>query len=88
MDKEEQLKKSQKYTAAIYRRIEELAQKHGVIIGKWAMKADLTPSSVYYLKNTTSIPNLLTIKLLCEAINITEKEFFDAPYFDGISFLD
>ena len=76
------------FSNRICRRIEEIANNNRTNIGQLAIKAGMTPATLYGLKCKDKIPNILTIKLICEAINITLKDFFDAPYLDDISFLD
>lgn len=87
MDKQRE-HKIKLYSNAIYRRIEELAKENNLILGKWAIKAEMTPATIYGLKNSGKIPNTLTIKYLCEAINIELKDFYNVEYLEEIKFLN
>ena len=72
------------YTAT-KNRILELCGQHNITINKLATLAALPPSSIkniLYGKSTN--PKLLTIKMICDGLNITLGEFFSTPEFDGL----
>ena len=68
-------------TDAIIKRIDELSHFHNIPLPKWSIKAGITPSTVYgIMKKTSGCPRVQTLKLLCDAINISLSDFFDADY--------
>ena len=72
------------YTAT-KNRILELCGQYNITINKLATLAALPPSSIkniLYGKSTN--PKLLTIKMICDGLNITLKDFFDTPVFNHL----
>ena len=68
-------------TDAIIKRIDELSHLHNIPLPKWSIKAGITPSTVYgIMKKTSGCPRVQTLKLLCDAINISLSNFFNADY--------
>ena len=70
------------FSSIICRRIDEIAKNNGTNLGQLAIRAGLTPATLYGLKSKNKVPDtttITTIKLLCEAVNISLKDFFDAP---------
>lgn len=67
-----------KFKKAIYKRVTELANKSNLTLSQLAIKSGMTPSTLYQLKNNdTQIPSLITLKRLCDGLNITLSTFFD-----------
>lgn len=70
---------------AVAKRIHELCELHDITINALAVKAGLTPSTIYSMLNNKSMnPGIITIKKICDGLDITLKEFFQPSYFDEI----
>ncbi len=71
--------------AAVRDRILELCGERNITINKLADLAGLPPSSVKnILYGKSRNPKILTIKILCDGLNITLGEFFSTPAFDAL----
>ena len=69
---------------AVRDRILQLCEQRNMSINKLASVSALPPSSVKnILYGKSQNPKLLTIKMLCDGLDITLGEFFNAPVFDG-----
>ena len=70
---------------AVRARILELCGERNITINKLADLAGLPPSSVKnILYGKSRNPKILTIKILCDGLNITLGEFFSTPAFDAL----
>ncbi len=70
---------------AVRDRILQLCEQRNMSINKLASVSALPPSSVKnILYGKSQNPKLLTIKMLCDGLDITLVEFFNAPVFDGL----
>lgn len=70
---------------AVRNRILELCGQRNISINKLATLSALPPSSVKnILYGKSQNPKLLTIKLLCDGLDITLGEFFSTPEFDQL----
>lgn len=70
---------------AVRDRILQLCEQRNMSINKLASISALPPSSVKnILYGKSQNPKLLTIKMLCDGLDITLGEFFNAPVFDGL----
>lgn len=70
---------------AVAIRIIELCQMKNLTINALAEKSGLSSSTVYSLLNNKSKnPGIVTIKNICDGLNITLNEFFDSNYFNEI----
>ena len=70
---------------AVRDRILQLCEQRNMSINKLASVSALPPSSVTnILYGKSQNPKLLTIKMLCDGLDITLGEFFNAPVFDGL----
>ena len=70
---------------AIRARILRLCADRGISINKLATICALPPSSVKnILYGRSKDPKILTIKKLCDGLNITLAEFFSTPEFDAL----
>lgn len=70
---------------AVRDRILQLCEQRNMSINKLASVSALPPSSVKnILYGKSQNPKLLTIKMLCDGLDITLGEFFSAPVFDGL----
>ena len=70
---------------AVRDRILQLCEQRNMSINKLASVSALPPSSVKnILYGKSQNPKLPTIKMLCDGLDITLGEFFNAPVFDGL----
>lgn len=70
---------------AVRNRILELCGQRNISVNKLATLSALPPSSVKnILYGKSQNPKLLTIKLLCDGLDITLGEFFSTPEFDQL----
>ena len=70
---------------AVRNRILQLCGERNITINKLATLAALPPSSVKnILYGKSQNPKLLTIKLICDGLDITLSEFFDTEDFSQL----
>ena len=70
---------------AVAKRILELCKERGIAINELANISGVSPSTVYSILNETSQhPGAVTIKKLCDGLEITLGEFFSTPEFDSL----
>ena len=70
---------------AVKNRILQLCEEHDMSINKLSMVCALPPSSIKnILYGKSRNPKLLTIKMICDGLDITLAEFFSTPEFDGL----
>jgi len=70
---------------AVKNRIFELCNERDISINKLATLSALPPSSLKNILYGKSLnPKLLTIKLICDGLDITLGEFFSTPEFDNL----
>ena len=70
---------------AVRNRILELCGERGISINKLATISALPPSSIKnILYGKSQNPKLLTIKMICDGLEITLGEFFSSPEFDSL----
>ncbi len=70
---------------AVADRIIELCNQKNVAINALANMSGISPSTVYSVLNEKSQnPGIVTIKKLCDGLEISLREFFDADIFDDI----
>lgn len=70
---------------AVAYRILELCQERSIAINALANLAGVSPSTVYSMLNEKSQnPGVVTVKKLCDAFNISVRDFFDSPLFDSL----
>lgn len=71
--------------SAIKNRILQLCGEKNISINKLANICGLPPSSVKnILYGKSQNPKILTIKMLCDGLDITLAEFFSTPEFDAL----
>jgi len=76
-----------KFKAAVYKRIADLANESGLTLSQLAIKSGMTPSTLYQIKtNDTNLPSLLSVKRICDGLNITLSAFFDVEYINNSYF--
>ncbi len=70
---------------AVRDRILTLCGQRGISINKLAALSALPPSSIKnILYGKSRNPKLLTIKMICDGLDITLGEFFSTPAFDAL----
>ncbi len=66
-------------------RIIQLCQERNLAINALAASAGVSPSTVYSMLNEKSRnPGIVSIKKLCDGLEITLGEFFSTPEFDAL----
>ena len=70
---------------AVKTRILHLCEERGLTINRLATICALPPSSIKNILYGKSLnPKLLTIKMICDGLDMTLGEFFSAPEFDEL----
>ena len=70
---------------AVRNRILTLCEERGISINKLSTISALPPSSIKnILYGKSQNPKLLTIKMICDWLEITLGEFFNTPEFDAL----
>ena len=70
---------------AIAKRIIELCEQRNMAINALANVSGVSPSTVYSMLNEKSQnPGVVSIKKLCDGLEITLREFFDSPIFENL----
>lgn len=70
---------------AVAKRIIQLCEEHHIAINSLANQAGVTPSTVYSILNEKSQnPGVVSIKKLCDGLNISLRQFFDCELFDDL----
>ena len=70
---------------AISKRIEDLCCKNNITINKLANLAAIPPSTVKnIIYGVSKNPGIVTIKMLCDGLDITLTEFFDDDIFKNL----
>lgn len=69
----------------IRNRILQLCEERNLTINKLATTCALPPSSVKsILYGNSQNPKILTIKMICDGLDMTLAEFFDTPEFNSL----
>lgn len=67
---------------AVVKRTKELCSEHDIAINTLANLAGITPSTVYsMLDSSRKDIGIVTIKKLCDGLDMDIKEFFDSDLF-------
>ena len=70
---------------AIANRIIQLCEQHQIAINVLANRSAVSPSTLYsILDERSQNPGAVTIKKLCDGLDITLGEFFNTPEFDAL----
>lgn len=70
---------------AVADRIIELCNQRNIAINALANMSGISPSTLYSVLNEKSQnPGIVTIKKLCDGLDISLREFFDDDVFDDI----
>lgn len=68
---------------AAAQRILELCRERNIAVNALANISGVSPSTIYSMLNQKSQnPGVVSIKKLCDGLDITVREFFDSPLFD------
>ncbi|MGN1466666.1 MAG: helix-turn-helix domain-containing protein [Ruminococcus sp.] len=68
---------------AVAQRIIELCNERNIAVNALANISGVSPSTVYSMLNQKSQnPGVVSIKKICDGLEITVREFFDSPLFD------
>lgn len=70
---------------AIANRILQLCERRHIAVNELASISGVSPSTVYSILNEKSKnPGAVTLKKLCDGLEITLGEFFSTPEFDAL----
>ena len=70
---------------SIAARFRQLCLARGIKVNHLANLAGVTPSTVYSMMDPSRHDvSAVTVKKLCDGLEISLKEFFDAPVFDDL----
>lgn len=70
---------------AVAKRILELCEKQGLAINALANSSGVAPSTIYSMLNEKSKnPGVVSIKKLCDGLNISVRAFFDCDLFEDL----
>lgn len=70
---------------AVAARIVELCKERSIVVNALANSAGISPSTIYSMLNSKSKnPGVVTIKQICDGMDISLREFFDSPIFDNL----
>ena len=68
---------------AVAQRILELCRERNIAVNALANNSGVSPSTIYSMLNQKSQnPGVVSIKKLCDGLEITVRQFFDSPLFD------
>ena len=68
---------------AIVQRFQQLCKERNIKYNELATMSGVTPSTVYSMMDDTRKDlSVITVKKLCDGLNITITEFFSAPIFE------
>ena len=70
---------------AVAARFESICRERKMTINELASRSGVTPSSVYSMMDPSRRNiSIVLIKKLCDGLDLTLKQFFDGPEFDGL----
>ena len=70
---------------AVAKRIVELCNDRNIAINALANISGVSPSTIYSMLNEKSQnPGVVSVKKICDGLEITLRQFFDSPIFDNI----
>ncbi len=70
---------------AIVQRFQQLCEERNIKYNELATMSGVTPSTVYSMMDDTRKDlSVITVKKLCDGLNITITEFFSAPIFEQL----
>lgn len=69
---------------AVSARIIELCKERNIAVNTLANISGVSPSTIYSMLNEKSLnPGVVSIKKICDGLEITVREFFDSELFDS-----
>ena len=70
---------------AVAARIVQLCEERKLAVNALANNAGIPPSTIYSLLNEKSQnPGIVTLKKICDGLEISLREFFDSEIFEGL----
>ena len=70
---------------AVARRIQALCLEDDIAVNGLANQSGISSSTIYSMLNTKSKnPGVVTIQKICDGLEISVREFFDDPLFEGL----
>lgn len=70
---------------AVAKRILELCDERNLAINALATISGVSPSTIYSMLNKKSMnPGVVSLKKVCDGLDISIREFFDSDLFDGL----
>ena len=70
---------------AVAKRILQLCEERNMAINALASSAGVSPSTIYsMLNNKSQNPGIVSIKKLCDGLDISIRQFFDSDLFDDL----
>ena len=70
---------------AVAKRILELCSERNLAINALANMSGVSPSTIYSMLNEKSQnPGVVSIKTICDGLEISLREFFDSPIFENL----
>ena len=70
---------------AVAARIAEICKERGITVNALANLAGMSPSTIYSMLNAKSKnPGVISIQKMCDALDITVRDFFDSALFEGL----
>ena len=70
---------------AVSKRILELCEERNIAINALATVSGVSPSTIYSMLNEKSKnPGIVSIKKLCDGLDISIRQFFDSALFDNL----
>ena len=67
---------------AVAQRILELCRERNIAVNALANISGVSPSTICMLNQKSQNPGVVSIKKICDGLEITVREFFDSPLFD------
>lgn len=70
---------------AVAARITELCREREITVNSLANMSGVSPSTIYSILNQKSMnPGIVSVKQICDGLDISLRAFFDTPLFDGL----
>lgn len=70
---------------AVAARFSAICQERGIRKNELAVRSGVTPSTVYSMMDPRRRDvSIVTIKILCDGLDITLEQFFSGPEFEGL----
>lgn len=70
---------------AIVKRFQELCHERNIAYNELATRSGVTPSTVYSMMDAKRKDvSVITVKKLCDGLEITIPEFYNAPIFESL----